>query len=135
MRIIGVRIDRRTVLVAGAVAFAFGLAANLAFALVDAIFDLSDTSNWVFAFALLAWTGSAWAGAIAGRRQRSAPLTHGALAALAGHTLNAVINVAVEAPRHTVDLGKLVVTLVLLAPIPTAIGGLAAYFTASRAAR
>jgi hypothetical protein len=131
----GVRIDRRTVLVAGAVAFAFGLIANISFALIDNIVGFGNDSAWVFAFALFAWTGSALAGVIAGRARPDAPVTHAAVAALGAHFLNAVINVVARAVRDGDDIDRLVVTLLLLASIPTAIAALSAYLTARRVHR
>jgi hypothetical protein len=123
-------VDRRTVLVAGAVAFAFGLLANVSWAVADKIVEFGPDTNWVFAFAPIAWIGSGIAGVIAGRAQPHQPLTHAALAALAGHVLNAVINVVAEAVWGDDDISQLIVILTLLATIPMATAVLAAYVTA-----
>lgn len=131
----GVRIDTRTVLRAGAVAFSVGLLANLAFELADNVFGFGPDSNWVFAFALISFTGSAIGGVIAGRSRPTTPLTHGALAALAAHGANAVIIVVVRAVGSGDELGRLVVTLILLAPLPVAISAFSAYLASRSAPR
>jgi hypothetical protein len=129
------RIDLRTVLVAGAVAFAFGLAANIAWALADNIVEFGPDTNWVFAFAPIAWIGSGIAGLIAARARPDQPLTHAALAALGGHALNALVNVVAEAIWGNDDISQLIIILTLLASVPTAIAVLTAYVTARRVHR
>jgi hypothetical protein len=124
------RIDWRTVLVAGAVAFALGLLANVAWAVTDNIVEFGPDTNWVFAFAPIAWLGSGIAGVIAGRAQPDQPLTHAALAALGAHFLNAIINVVAEAIWGNDDISQLIVILTLLASVPVAIAVLTAYITA-----
>jgi hypothetical protein len=134
MRVIRVHIDTRTVLVAGLVILAFGVVANLAFEVADNAADFGDDSNWPFAFYAVFLVGLVLGGRAAGRARPDAPLAHGALAALAGLSVIAIISVLIAVGFGNGIVDNLVK---LLAQIPAlvAVAALTAYLVARRAHR
>jgi hypothetical protein len=125
----GLRIDRRTVLVAGGVALGVSLASMVAYAVVDAIVSFSTDSNWPFAFYVVILLGMALGGSIAGRARPDAPLAHGSLAALGAMGVIAVITVVIDVARGN-DIVDNLLKLVAQIPIPVAVSALSAYSAA-----
>jgi hypothetical protein len=128
----GVRIDTRTVLRAGAVALGVSLASLVAYAIVDAIVSFGTDSNWPFAFYALILLGMALGGRLAGRARPDAPLAHGSLAALGAMAVIAVINVVIDVALGN-DIVDNVIKLVAQIPVLVAISAFSAYL-ASRSA-
>ena len=132
MRAIGVRIDRRTVLVAGAVALGVSLVSLVAYAVVDAIVSFDADSNWPFAFYVVILLGMALGGRVAGRARPDAPLAHGSLAALGAMAVIAVISVIIDVALGN-DIVDNLVKLVAQIPVPVAVSAFSAYLAARHA--
>ena len=128
----GVRIDTRTVLAAGAVALGVSLASLVAYAVVDAIVSFGTDSNWPFAFYAVILLGMALGGRLAGRARPDAPLAHGSLAALGTMGVIAVISVLIDVALGN-DIVDNVIKLVAQIPVPVAVSAFSAY-VASRSA-
>ena len=128
----GVRIDTRTVLAAGAVALGVSLASLVAYAVVDAIVSFGTDSNWPFAFYAVILLGMALGGRLAGRARPDAPLAHGSLAALGAMAVIAVISVVIDVALGN-DIVDNVIKLVAQIPVPVAVSAFSAYI-ASRSA-
>ena len=128
----GVRIDARTVLAAGAVALGVSLASLVAYAVVDAIVSFGTDSNWPFAFYAVILLGMALGGRLAGRARPDAPLAHGSLAALGAMAVIAVISVVIDVALGN-DIVDNVIKLVAQIPVLAAISAFSAYL-ASRSA-
>jgi hypothetical protein len=128
----GVRIDTRTVLAAGAVALGVSLASLVAYAVVDAIVSFGTDSNWPFAFYAVILLGMALGGRLAGRARPDAPLAHGSLAALGTMAVIAVISVVIDLALGN-DIVDNVIKLVAQIPVLVAISAFSAYL-ASRSA-
>jgi hypothetical protein len=128
----GVRIDTRTVLAAGAVALGVSLASLVAYAVVDAIVSFGTDSNWPFAFYAVILLGMALGGRLAGRARPDAPLAHGSLAALGAMAVIAVISVVIDVALGN-DIVDNVIKLVAQIPVLVAISAFSAYL-ASRSA-
>ena len=128
----GVRIDTRTVLAAGAVALGVSLASLVAYAVVDAIVSFGTDSNWPFAFYVVILVGMALGGRLAGRARPDAPLAHGSLAALGAMAVIAVISVVIDLALGN-DIVDNVIKLVAQIPVLVAISAFSAYL-ASRSA-
>ena len=125
----GVRIDRRTVLVAGAAALGVSLASLVAYAVVDAIVSFDTDSNWPFAFYSVILLGMALGGWLAGRARPEAPLAHGSLAALGTMGVIAVISVVIDVVLGN-DIVDNLVKLVAQIPVPVAVSAFSAYVAA-----
>jgi hypothetical protein len=121
----GLRIDRRTVLVAGGVALGVSLASMSAYAVVDAIVSFGADSNWPFAFYFVILVGIA---------RPDAPLAHGSLAALGVMGVIAVISVVIDVVLGN-DIVDNLLKLVAQVPIPVAVSALSAYIAAQYATR
>ena len=132
MRAMGVRIDSRTVLGAGAVALGVSLASLVAYAIVDAIVSFGTDSNWPFAFYVVILLGMALGGRLAGRARPDAPLAHGSLAALGAMAVIAVISVVIDVVLGN-DIVDNVIKLVAQIPVLVAVAAFSAYI-ASRSA-
>ena len=130
----GVRIDRRTVLVAGGAALGVSLASMVAYAVVDAIVSFNTDSNWPFAFYAVILLGMARGGWLAGRARPDAPLAHGSLAALGAMGAIAVISVVIDVALGN-DIVDNLLKLVAQIPIPVAVSAFSAYVAARRATR
>ena len=128
----GIRIDTRTVLAAGAVALGVSLASLVAYAVVDAIVSFGTDSNWPFAFYAVILLGMALGGRLAGRARPDAPLAHGSLAALGAMAVIAVISVVIDVALGN-DIVDNVIKLVAQIPVLVAISAFSAYL-ASRSA-
>jgi hypothetical protein len=128
----GVRIDTRTVLAAGAVALGVSLASLVAYAVVDAIVSFGTDSNWPFAFYAVILLGMALGGRLAGRARPDAPLAHGSLAALGAMAVIAVISVVIDVALGN-EIVDNVIKLVAQIPVLVAISAFSAYL-ASRSA-
>ena len=128
----GVRIDSRTVLTAGAVALGVSLVSLVAYAVADAIVSFGTDSNWPFAFYVVILLGMALGGRLAGRARPDAPLAHGALAALGAMAVIAVISVVIDVALGN-DIVDNVIKLVAQIPVPVAVSAFSAYI-ASRSA-
>ena len=128
----GIRIDTRTVLAAGAVALGVSLASLVAYAVVDAIVSFGTDSNWPFAFYAVILLGMALGGRLAGRARPDAPLAHGSLAALGAMAVIAVISVVIDLALGN-DIVDNVIKLVAQIPVLVAISAFSAYL-ASRSA-
>jgi hypothetical protein len=127
----GVRIDRRTVLVAGGAALGVSLASMVAYAVVDAIVSFNTDSNWPFAFYVLILLGMALGGWLAGRARPEAPLAHGSLAALLAMGAIAVISVVIDVALGN-DIVDNLLKLLAQIPIPVAVSAFSAYVAARR---
>jgi len=134
VRAMGLRIDRRTVLVAGGVALGVSLASMSAYAVVDAIVSFGADSNWPFAFYFVILVGMALGGWLAGRARPDAPLAHGSLAALGVMGVIAVISVVIDVVLGN-DIVDNLLKLVAQVPIPVAVSALSAYIAARYATR
>jgi hypothetical protein len=130
----GVRIDRRTVLVAGGAALGVSLASMVAYAVVDAIVSFNADSNWPFAFYVLILLGMALGGWLAGRARPDAPLAHGSLAALGAMGAIAVISVVIDVALGN-DIVDNLLKLLAQIPIPVAASAFSAYVAARRVTR
>jgi hypothetical protein len=130
----GVRIDSRTVLTAGAVALGVSLASLVAYAVVDAIVSFGTDSNWPFAFYVVILLGMALGGGIAGRARPDAPLAHGSLAALGTMGVIAVISVLIDVALGN-DIVDNVIKLVAQIPVPVAVAAFSAYIASRSAPR
>ena len=130
----GVRIDTRTVLAAGAVALGVSLASLVAYAVVDAIVSFDTDSNWPFAFYAVILLGMALGGRLAGRARPYAPLAHGSLAALGTMGVIAVISVVIDVVLGN-DIVDNLVKLVAQIPVPVAVSAFSAYVAARYATR
>ena len=130
----GVRIDRRTVLVAGGAALGVSLASMVAYAVVDAIVSFNTDSNWPFAFYVLILLGMALGGWLAGRARPEAPLAHGSLAALLAMGAIAVISVVIDVALGN-DIVDNLLKLLAQIPIPVAVSAFSAYVAARRVTR
>jgi hypothetical protein len=130
----GVRIDRRTVLVAGGAALGVSLASMVAYAVVDAIVSFNADSNWPFAFYVLILLGMALGGWLAGRARPDAPLAHGSLAALGSMGAIAVISVVIDVALGN-DIVDNLLKLLAQIPIPVAASAFSAYVAARRVTR
>jgi hypothetical protein len=130
----GVRIDRRTVLVAGAVALGVSLVTQVAYAVIDAVVSFGTDSNWPVAFSVVILVGMALGGRLAGRARPDAPLAHGSLAALCAMSVIAVMTVVIDVARGNDVLNDLL-KLVALIPIPVAVSAFSAYVAARYATR
>ncbi len=134
MRAMGVRIDSRTVLGAGAVALGVSLASLVAYAVVDAIVSFGTDSNWPFAFYVVILLGMALGGRLAGRARPDAPLAHGSLAALGAMAVIAVISVVIDVVLGN-DIVDNVVKLVAQIPVLVAVSAFSAYIASRSAPR
>jgi hypothetical protein len=134
VRAMGVRIDRHTVLVAGAIALGVSLASLVAYAVVDAIVSFDTDSNWPFAFYAVILLGMALGGRLAGRARPDAPLAHGSLAALGAMGVIAVISVVIDVVLGN-DIVDNLVKLVAQIPVPVAVSAFSAYVSARYATR
>ena len=134
MRAMGVRIDGRTVLLAGSVVFAFALLSQVAFELVDNAVDFDADSNWPFAFYAVFLIGVVLGGWMAGRARPEAPLAHGSLAAMGALIAIAIVTVVIDAAFGHGIVANLV-KLVAQFPAIVALAALIAYFVARRAVR
>ena len=134
MKAVGVRIDRRTVVVAGAVALGVSLLSLVAFAIVDAIVSFDADSNWPFAFYAVILLGMALGGRLAGRARPDAPLAHGSLAALGAMGVIAVISLVIDVALGNEIVDNLV-KLIAQIPVPVAVSALSAYVAARYATR
>jgi hypothetical protein len=130
----GVRIDRRTVLVAGGAALGVSLASMVAYAVVDAIVSFNADSNWPFAFYVLILLGMALGGWLAGRARPDAPLAHGSLAALGAMGAIALISVVIDVALGN-DIVDNLLKLLAQIPIPVAASAFSAYVAARRVTR
>ena len=130
----GVRIDTRTVLAAGAVALGVSLASLVAYAVVDAIVSFGTDSNWPFAFYAVILLGMALGGRLAGRARPDAPLAHGSLAALGAMAVIAVISVVIDVALGN-DIVDNVIKLVAQIPVLVAISAFSAYLASRSAPR
>ena len=128
----GVRIDTRTVLAAGAVALGVSLVSLVAYAVADAIVSFGTDSNWPFAFYAVILLGMALGGRLAGRARPDAPLAHGSLAALGAMAVIAVFSVVIDVALGN-DIVDNVIKLVAQIPVLVAISAFSAYL-ASRSA-
>ena len=110
------QVDGRAVRVGAAVALVVGVVAVLAYQLVDAVAHFTEESNWVFAFFAVVAAGWVAGGGVAARRRPDAPLTHGALAAIAGYAgLALVVTVISAATGGGVPFWTLVLLLTIAA--------------------
>ena len=134
MKALGVHVDRQTVLVAGAVALGVSLVSLVAYAIVDAIVDFSDDSNWPLAFYVLILAGMALGGRVAGRARPDAPLAHGSLAALSALGVVIFISVVIDVVMGNGIVDNLV-KLVAQIPMLVAVAALTAFLVARRAHR
>lgn len=134
MKAMGVRIDSRTVLGAGAVALGVSLASLVAYAVVDAIVSFGTDSNWPFAFYVVILLGMALGGRLAGRARPDAPLAHGSLAALGAMAVIAVISVVIDVVLGN-DIVDNVVKLVAQIPVLVAVSAFSAYIASRSAPR
>jgi hypothetical protein len=130
----GVRIDRRTVLVAGGAALGVSLASMVAYAVVDAIVSFNTDSNWPFAFYVVILLGMALGGWLAGLARPDAPLAHGSLAALGAMGAIAVISVVIDVALGN-DIVDNLLKLLAQIPIPVAVSAFSAYVAARRVTR
>jgi putative membrane protein (TIGR04086 family) len=93
---------------------------------VDATVGLDRESNWLFLFYALVVAGLVAGGWLAGQRRTDAPVTHGAVAALAAYVVVAAL---VAIIRATMDRGPDPVALLfnaLMASSAGIVGGLLA---------
>jgi hypothetical protein len=134
VRVMGVRLDRHVLIVAGAVVFAFALVSQVAFEVADNAIDFGTDSNWPFAFYALFLVGVVAGGWLAGRARPEAPLAHGSLAALGALIAIAVVTVVIDAALGHGILNNLV-KLVAQFPAIVGVAALTAYFVARRAIR
>jgi hypothetical protein len=130
----GIRIDSRTVLAAGAVALGVSLASLVTYAVVDAIVSFGTDSNWPFAFYVVILLGMALGGRLAGRARPDAPLAHGSLAALGAMGVIAVISVVIDVALGNEIVDNLV-KLVAQIPVPVAVSAFSAYLASRSATR
>jgi hypothetical protein len=134
MKAMGVHVDRRTVLVAGAVALGVSLVSLVAYAIVDAIVEFGVDSNWPFAFYAVILVGMALGGRVAGRIRPDAPLAHASLAALGAMGVIAVISVVIDVVLENGIVDNLV-KLVAQIPVLVAAAAVSAYVVARRSHR
>jgi hypothetical protein len=126
---LGVQVDRHVVLVAGGVALGVSLVGLVAYAIVDAIVEFREDSNWPFAFYVLILAGMALGGRVAGRARPDAPLAHASLAALCAMGVIAVISVVIDVVLENGIVDNLV-KLVAQIPVLVAAAAISAYLVA-----
>lgn len=127
-------IDWRAVGIGAIVALAVAAPAALVAQALYSADAISDGSNWVFVFTAVILCGCALGGFVAGRKRPDAPLSHGALAALAAFVIVQGIGVAVRlVDGDTIDAVKIVFNAMLSAAVGL-LGGLLATRSGKQAA-